>query len=195
MYNTRYVPSGGIIRNYGKSPILIGNSSINRPCSILAILSDQRLAVVINIYWVAFWTQFPIWWGSSSFFLCYEDRGILVCSLFVWRRRRLSNSTPWERGMGAVNMGWSTLGPHSGIKKSGVKAGNISDVRCSAWRTKLSHLVDQVTWDEVAKSPDLTNANGIPREVVFVFAATPLMMSESLPPRHSGQPKGPWINK
>jgi hypothetical protein len=43
----------------------------------------------------------------------------------------------------------------------------------------LSHFIDHLTRVDVAKSPDLTNAKGIPREVVFVRAAMPLMTSTS----------------
>ena len=53
----------------------------------------------------------------------------------------LSSSTPWERGNGAENTGWAKLGPHCGIKKSGLKPGNNSEVLCNAWRTKFNHLI------------------------------------------------------
>ena len=52
-------------------------------------------------------------------------------------------------------------------------------VLCKACRTRFSHFVAYETDEFTPRRPDLTRANGIPRELVFVLCATPLMISAS----------------
>ena len=67
-----------------------------------------------------------------------------------------------------------------GSKKSGSKPGKASEVRCSVACTRLSHLAVQDTDVVPKRKPHVKNANGIPRTVVLVLLATPLMVSSSM---------------